>query len=231
MASLCRILGSCFGSSMQSRGSSSKSLLSQQSQKGSAGQSPGHADRAKTVVHLVRHGENENFDKFFPGRLPGHHLSVRGQQMADRVAKALASRDVEAVITSPLERAQETAAPIAAMHGLQVRTDERLIEPVFFFEGQPRGIKNILRNPRNIWHLRNPFRPSWTRETFADVLRSGRHPTPGRRSRGSVGVAWDAGEDHPARSRAPRTMERAPKRVLVGVRDFARVRGRLRHED
>lgn len=89
--------------------------------------------------------------------------------MADRIAEALADQDIKAVIASPLERAQETAAPIAAAHGLEVRTDERLLEADYSSTGQPRGIWSILRNPRRVWDLRNPLRPSWTRETFVDV--------------------------------------------------------------
>ena len=48
------------------------------------------------------------------GRLPGYHLSETGRQMAETVAKSVAGRDVTALFSSPLERAQETAAPFAA---------------------------------------------------------------------------------------------------------------------
>ncbi len=70
----------------------------------------------RTVVHLMRHGEVENPEGVLYGRLPGFHLAVRGRQMADVVADHLASSDLTLVIASPLERAQETAAPIAAGH-------------------------------------------------------------------------------------------------------------------
>ena len=75
----------------------------------------------RTVVHLLRHGEVHNPDKILYGRLAGFRLSDAGAAMAEKVAEAFADSDVAAVSASPLERAQETAAPIAAAHGLPVR--------------------------------------------------------------------------------------------------------------
>jgi broad specificity phosphatase PhoE len=122
-----------------------------------------------TVVHLLRHGEVENPGKILYGRLPGFHLSDLGRKMADRAAEVLAGRDVRAVIASPLERAVETAAPVAAALGLEVNLDERLIESENFFEGLTVGVGDgSLRSPRYWWHLRNPFRPSWG-EPYAEV--------------------------------------------------------------
>ena len=88
-----------------------------------------------TVVHLVRHGEVANPDGLLYGRLPGFHLSEDGVLMAKAAAAYLAGRDVALLLSSPLERALETAAPIAAEFGLEVRVDERLIEPWNHFEG------------------------------------------------------------------------------------------------
>ena len=65
-----------------------------------------------TTVHLLRHGEVHNPDGVLYGRLPDFHLSERGQLMAQRAAAALANRDIAVVTASPLDRAQETAAPI-----------------------------------------------------------------------------------------------------------------------
>src|ERR1700733_4018033 len=76
----------------------------------------------KTVVHLVRHGEVENPHRVLYGRLPGYHLSSAGQQMAKAAADWLAGRDVRLLMTSPMERAQETAVPIAAEFGLTPET-------------------------------------------------------------------------------------------------------------
>ncbi len=115
----------------------------------------------RTVVHLVRHGEVHNPDGRLYGRLPGFRLSERGEQQAARVADVLADHDVAVVLASPLERAQQTAAPIAAAHGIDVLTDDRLIEADNRFEGKAGLGDGVLRDPRNWWLLRNPWRPSW----------------------------------------------------------------------
>ena len=116
----------------------------------------------RTVVHLLRHGEVHNPGGVLYGRIPGYRLSERGRDQADVVAKALADADVAAVLASPLQRAQETATPLATAHGLDIRTDDRLIEAGNSFEGQKVGVGDgALRNPRYWWRLRNPFTPSW----------------------------------------------------------------------
>jgi broad specificity phosphatase PhoE len=123
----------------------------------------------RTVVHLLRHGEVHNPNKVLYGRLPGFRLSPLGEQMAQVAAKALAGRDITVVVSSPLERARQTAEPIADHFGLSVDVDDRLIESDNFFEGKRVGVGDgALRDPRN-WHLlRNPFRPSWG-EAYLDV--------------------------------------------------------------
>lgn len=93
----------------------------------------------RTVVHLLRHGEVRNPDKILYGRLPDFHLSPAGLDMAAAAAAALADRDVVRVVSSPLDRAQETALPVAEKLGLDVRTDDRLIEAENFFEGKRVG--------------------------------------------------------------------------------------------
>src|SRR5260221_1462337 len=90
-----------------------------------------------TVVHLVRHGEVENPRRVLYGRLPGFHLSAEGRVMAKAATDSLAGRDVTVLRSSPLERALETAQPLAAQFGLQGVVDERLIEPWNDFEGIP----------------------------------------------------------------------------------------------
>jgi broad specificity phosphatase PhoE len=67
-----------------------------------------------TVVHLVRHGEVDNPEGLLYGRLPGYRLSELGREMAELVATHLESNDITHIVSSPLERAQETAAPNAA---------------------------------------------------------------------------------------------------------------------
>ncbi|MFG3438054.1 histidine phosphatase family protein [Nonomuraea sp. NPDC047897] len=115
-----------------------------------------------TVVHLMRHGEVHNPQGILYGRLPGYHLSDTGRQMADVVAKAVAARDVVALYSSPLERAQETVAPLAATFGLEVVLDDRLIEAGNMLEGRMIGQGlGVFRNPRNYRYFWNPMRPSW----------------------------------------------------------------------
>lgn len=116
------------------------------------------------LVHLVRHGHVHNPDKVLYGRLPEFRLSDVGEAMAQAVADSFVANGavVGRVISSPLLRAQQTAAPIAAAYGLTVDTDERLIEAANDYEGQPlqSGAKDFM-HPRNWWRLRNPWRPSW----------------------------------------------------------------------
>jgi broad specificity phosphatase PhoE len=135
-----------------------------------------------TVVHLVRHGEVSNPGGVLYGRLPGFHLSEDGVLMAKAAATFLAGRDVAVLLSSPLERATETASPLAAQFGLPVRVDERLIEPWNHFEGKRFDVgPSALRKPGAWPHLANPFRPSWgepyasiearMREVMADAAR------------------------------------------------------------
>ncbi|SEP41535.1 histidine phosphatase family protein [Amycolatopsis saalfeldensis] len=115
-----------------------------------------------TVVHVLRHGEVHNPDKILYGRLPHFRLSERGQRQALTVAEAVAGHDLAYVVASPLQRAQETATPIAAAHRLDIATDAELIEAGNVFEGQRVAVGDgALRQPKAWPHLVNPFRPSW----------------------------------------------------------------------
>jgi broad specificity phosphatase PhoE len=123
----------------------------------------------ETVIHLLRHGEVYNPTKILYGRLPGFRLSQLGEQMTQAAAKAVADRDIRLVVSSPLERAVQTAEPIAAEFGLPVTIDDRLIESSNFFEGKRVGVGDgALRDPRNWWVLRDPFRPSWG-ESYVEI--------------------------------------------------------------
>ena len=116
----------------------------------------------ETVVHLVRHGQVENPRRVLYGRLPGYHLSLRGRAQAGLLAAHFAGTPLAAVVASPLERAQQTATPIAAAHGLEVRTDLRLIETSNVFEGAAGNVVcYILRHPKLWWKLRDLRTPSW----------------------------------------------------------------------
>jgi broad specificity phosphatase PhoE len=116
----------------------------------------------KTVVHVVRHGEVYNPDGVLYGRLPKFMLSTRGEQQALVVAEHLRGNDIAHVVSSPLERAKQTAAPIADSHRIDPDVDDRLIEAANAFEGMKVGVGDgALRDPRNWPKLYNPFRPSW----------------------------------------------------------------------
>jgi len=128
-----------------------------------------------TTVHLLRHGEVHNPDGVLYGRLPGYRLSDRGQAMAKIAADHLTStgRDVTRVVASPLQRAQETAGPVAQGFGLELATDDRIIEAGNRFEGLVvgGGGGGALKNPRNWPHMWNPFRPSWGEPYTEQVVR------------------------------------------------------------
>lgn len=113
----------------------------------------------RTTVHLLRHGEVHNPDQVLYGRMPGFRLSDLGNQMAKAVATSLSERDITHIVSSPLERAQETAMPLAEQFGLPIAVDADLIESDNRFEGTK--VKQALRSPRYWPILFNPFRPSW----------------------------------------------------------------------
>jgi broad specificity phosphatase PhoE len=142
-----------------------------------------------TTVHVLRHGEVHNPAGVLYGRLPDYHLSDLGREMAERIAAHLAAADVVHVVSSPLERAQETAAPAARQLGLPVATDERLIEAGNVFEGKTFGVGDgSLRRPQHWVHLRNPFRPSWG-EPYTEIA---------TRMLAAIAAARDAARGHEA---------------------------------
>jgi broad specificity phosphatase PhoE len=115
-----------------------------------------------TTVHVARHGEVENPKKILYGRQPGWRLSDRGQQMAETLGEWSKQLNIGALHVSPLQRAQETAAPIARAHGLEITTDERLIEAGNVFEGKSFELgSGVLKHPASWRHLYNPWKPSW----------------------------------------------------------------------
>lgn len=117
---------------------------------------------SRTTVHLLRHGEVRNPDGVLYGRLPGFELSEAGRRMAEQAAAALAGHDIRHLVSSPLQRAQQTAAPLAAGLGLSVTIDERLTEATNIFQGKRvNGPDGVLKHPASWRYYRNPFRPSW----------------------------------------------------------------------
>jgi broad specificity phosphatase PhoE len=122
-----------------------------------------------TLVHLLRHGEVYNPQHVLYGRLPGYHLSDNGRMMAVAAADYFEGRPVAAVFASPLERAQETAQPVAERLGVQITTDARLIESSNVLEGKSVSLASLAANPLNWKYLWNPFRPSWG-EPYDEVV-------------------------------------------------------------
>ncbi|GIF41963.1 broad specificity phosphatase PhoE [Actinoplanes xinjiangensis] len=113
-------------------------------------------------MHVLRHGEVFNPTQILYGRLPDFHLSELGNQMAKAAVEVLAGRDITHVVASPLERAQETAAPFAAEFKLDIASDVRLIESANYFEGKRVSVGDgAFSNPRHWWVLRDPITPSW----------------------------------------------------------------------
>jgi probable phosphomutase (TIGR03848 family) len=82
-----------------------------------------------TLVLLVRHGQTPTTGKVLPGQAPGLHLAEEGQRQANAVAARIEKLPkIAAVYASQLERARETAMPIARAHGLSVRVDRDLAD-------------------------------------------------------------------------------------------------------
>lgn len=116
----------------------------------------------RTIVHLMRHGEVHNPAGVLYGRLAGYNLSELGHEMAATVAGSLSEHDITHLVASPLERAQQTAQPIAERFGLPIHTDERVIEAENKFEGRRVGVSpKAFMNPRFWPWLWNPWRPTW----------------------------------------------------------------------
>ncbi|MYB11254.1 MAG: MSMEG_4193 family putative phosphomutase [Acidimicrobiia bacterium] len=87
--------------------------------------------RKPTLVLFVRHGQTPTTGAVLPGRAPGLHLSDRGREQAEQAAAriaALGPKRIAAVYASPMERARETAAPIARAVGRRVRVLQTLNE-------------------------------------------------------------------------------------------------------
>jgi broad specificity phosphatase PhoE len=135
---------------------------------------------SRTTVHFLRHGEVFNPDKVLYGRLEGFRLSEAGVEMAKLAGKHLSGRDVTYLVSSPLLRAQQTAAPLGEEFGLEIATDDRLIEAGNAFEGKRVvGEGGVLKHPSNWPLFRNPLRPSWgepytqiAQRMFAAALRA-----------------------------------------------------------
>ena len=122
-----------------------------------------------STVHLLRHGEVHNPDRVLYGRLPGFRLSTLGEEQAKLAADYLRQFDIGYLVSSPLERALQTAAPVAELLGLEVHTDERLLEADNKLQGRNVAGGNGLFTDISNWrYFTNPLRPSWG-EPYAEI--------------------------------------------------------------
>ena len=162
-----------------------------------------------TVVHVLRHGEVHNPEQVLYGRLAGYHLSDLGRKMAERIAERVRGEDITHVVSSPLERAQETARPSAEALGLEVATDDRLIEAGNVFEGKTFGVGDgSLKRPAHWVHLRNPLRPSWG-EPYVEIA---------ERMLAAIAAARDAARGHEALAVSPQLPSWTARSFATGRR-------------
>jgi len=108
-----------------------------------------------TTFLLVRHAACDPIGKSLAGRAPGVHLNAEGRAQARRLAERLSAVPVAAVYSSPLERARETAAPIAERAGVAVRTHDGLTE-IAFGEWTGKTFAELAGDDR--WRRFNSFR-------------------------------------------------------------------------
>lgn len=122
------------------------------------------------VLLLIRHGENDYVKKGrLAGRMPGVHLNEKGRTQAQAIAERLGSAPIKAVYSSPMERAMETAEPLAKALGLEIVSRPGLIE-IDVGEWEDKKIKGLSR--LKVWRMVQ-FHPSLMRfpggEAFADA--------------------------------------------------------------
>jgi probable phosphomutase (TIGR03848 family) len=97
-----------------------------------------------TTVLLIRHGENSMVGKRLAGRLPDVHLNENGKKQAEELARVLCTAPIKAIYSSPLERAVETAQPLAQELGLPVNIAPGLIE-LEYGDWQGKTLKQLSR--------------------------------------------------------------------------------------
>jgi probable phosphoglycerate mutase len=120
----------------------------------------------RVTVLLIRHGTTAHVGKGLTGWLPGYSLDENGRKQADDLASRLSAAPLTAVYSSPLERAAETARPLARRLGLDVRIREDFGE-VRFGEWQGKDFSEIERDSR--WRPFNTYR-SFTRAPEGEMM-------------------------------------------------------------
>jgi len=120
----------------------------------------------RVTVFLIRHATTCRVGKGLTGWLPGHSLDENGRRQADELASRLAAAPFTAIYSSPLERAVETAAPLARQLGLEVRLEKDFGE-VRFGDWQGKDFTEIERDSR--WKPFNSYR-SFTRAPGGEMM-------------------------------------------------------------
>ncbi|MCO4256353.1 MSMEG_4193 family putative phosphomutase [Pseudarthrobacter cellobiosi] len=112
-----------------------------------------------TLLLLVRHGVTPTTGRVLPGRAPGLHLSDAGRAQAEKVAERLGDLPLDAIYSSPLERAVETAEPTAARTGRDVTHDDGLLE-CDFGDWTGAGLADVVALPewQTVQHSPSAFR-------------------------------------------------------------------------
>jgi broad specificity phosphatase PhoE len=123
-----------------------------------------------TTIHLIRHAAYDGLGERLTGRAPGVSLNAAGRNQAATLADTLSNRPIRAIISSPLARAQETAAPIASALGLDVITRDGFIELDF---GDWTGLSFAALHAQPAWAAFNRARttavPPGAKENLQDV--------------------------------------------------------------
>ena len=109
-----------------------------------------------TTLLLVRHGHTDAAGKRLTGRAPGVHLNELGRRQAEGLVERLEGVRIDAIVSSPLERCRETAAPLAKARGRAVDVGRAWIE-VGYGEWTGRSISQLRRT--KLWR-RVMFAPS-----------------------------------------------------------------------
>jgi broad specificity phosphatase PhoE len=116
-----------------------------------------------TTFLLIRHATNDLVGNAIAGRLAGVHLNAAGRKEAQRLVERLADTAIAAIYASPRERAQETAAPLAAQRAIPVQTSAN-IDEVDFGEWTGRAFRDLESEPQ--WRV-------WVEQRSAAVIPDG----------------------------------------------------------
>jgi len=123
-----------------------------------------------TTFHLVRHAAHGLLGRVLTGRMPSVSLNEDGRAQTLRLADYFLACPVAAVVSGPLQRAQQTAAPIAVALGLVVTTDAGLDE-IDFGEWTGMGFDALQDSvPWQAWNLRRGTAPTPGGETMLEAL-------------------------------------------------------------